>query len=274
MATESVIDDDIDIWALGAVLWRRRNLIVSVAFLACAAAVAYALSATPLYRGEAVIAQVQNQGSEGAAALASQLGGLVNLAGVQLSVGGALGREANAVLRSRRLAEEFVVRNKLGSVLAAKDASSKGLWFAVEKFRNDVLKITEDKRSATLTVSMVWTDGQTAARWANAYVALANETLRSRAIDEAQRNMKYLREQVSQTAVLEMQAVMYRLIESEMKALMLARGRSEYAFTVVDPAVIPEQRFKPRRRLIVVIGLILGLVLGSAVALVRDRFHK
>jgi LPS O-antigen subunit length determinant protein (WzzB/FepE family) len=63
---------------------------------------------------------------------------------------------------------------------------------------------------------------------------------------------------------------MYRLIEAETKTLMLANGRSEYAFTIVDPAVAPEMRIRPRRTLIALLGLSFGLLLGTAVAFLHS----
>jgi uncharacterized protein involved in exopolysaccharide biosynthesis len=60
--------------------------------------------------------------------------------------------------------------------------------------------------------------------------------------------------------------VIYNLIENETKTLMLANAREEYAFAVVDPAVPPELRISPRRRVMVLVGLMLGLVLGTLAA--------
>jgi hypothetical protein len=40
--------------------------------------------------------------------------------------------------------------------------------------------------------------------------------------------------------------VLYNLIESETKTLMLANARVEYAFTVVDPAVVPGATCQPQ----------------------------
>jgi uncharacterized protein involved in exopolysaccharide biosynthesis len=62
---------------------------------------------------------------------------------------------------------------------------------------------------------------------------------------------------------------MYSLIESETKTLMLANGRVEYAFAVVDPARIPEHRERPKRSLMAATGLALGMVVGVLVAVIR-----
>ncbi len=63
---------------------------------------------------------------------------------------------------------------------------------------------------------------------------------------------------------------MFRLIENETKNSMLASGRPEYAFTVVDSASVPELRLSPKRALIAIGGLLLGFLLGSLIALARE----
>ena len=79
---------------------------------------------------------------------------------------------------------------------------------------------------------------------ANGLVGLANELLRTRALEEAQRNIAYLNAQADRTNEVELRRAIFNLIESETKTLMLANGRTEYAFRVVDPAVPPEDPFR------------------------------
>jgi uncharacterized protein involved in exopolysaccharide biosynthesis len=68
--------------------------------------------------------------------------------------------------------------------------------------------------------------------------------------------------------------VMYNLIEAETKELMLANGKAEYAFTIVDPAVPPEIRISPKRTLMVLVGTSIGLLLGGIIAVVhRSATH-
>jgi len=90
--------------------------------------------------------------------------------------------------------------------------------------------------------------------------------MRQRALEETTKNIKYLNEQIAATNVVELQRVMYDLVENETQTLMLANAREEYAFSVIDPAVAPEERISPQRRVMVMIGLVLGGVLGSALA--------
>jgi uncharacterized protein involved in exopolysaccharide biosynthesis len=148
------------------------------------------------------------------------------------------------------------------------------LWFAVNAFREKVLAIVDDDDRGTTTIEMKWTDPKLTARWANEFVALANQLIRTRALDESSRNIKYLNDQIAKTNVVEIQRVMYNLIENETKTHMLANGRQEYAFTVVDPAVVPERRIWPRRTLMVLTGGVLGVVLGVILALAHDFWSR
>ncbi len=43
---------------------------------------------------------------------------------------------------------------------------------------------------------------------------------------------------------------------------MLANARKEFAFTVIDPAVPPERKYRPKRSLYVLFGLFLGFAAG------------
>lgn len=43
---------------------------------------------------------------------------------------------------------------------------------------------------------------------------------------------------------------------------MLAKSREEYSFKIIDPPVVPEERIKPKRRLIVMLGFIIGFFLA------------
>jgi uncharacterized protein involved in exopolysaccharide biosynthesis len=268
-------EDETSAGALLRVAWNHKYLVVIVAVLCTAAALAYALTAIPIYRAEAVITEVRDGGISGAAAgLSSQLGGLANIAG--LNIGGASGnRTPQAVLKSRHLVEEFIKRNNLIPELYPKAQQPRPtLWRAVKLFQEGVLKISEDTRASKTSVSIEWTDPIAAARWANEFVALANELLRTRALDESTRNVTYLKEQIAKTNVVELQRVMYGLIESEMKTLMLANARAEYAFVLVDPAVPSEIRISPKRTMIVLGGSLGGLSLGLVLAWLLEAMQR
>ena len=67
-----------------------------------------------------------------------------------------------------------------------------------------------------------------------------------------------------------MREVFYEIIEEQIKNKMLAEASPEYAFTTVSRAMLPEQKSKPKRALICVLGTLLGGMLSILVVLIRS----
>ena len=261
---------DIDFARIWRVIRGSKYLILASAIVCTGIAAAIAWTTTPIFRAETVITAVRNGGM---GQISSQLGGLANiasLAGVNLDSGSSADREAKAVLESRSLVEEFITKNNLIDALTPHGGKRPTLWFAVKDFKEGVLSFREDKHTGLVTIDVDWEDPAVAAKWANGFVALANERLRARAIDEATRNIAFLNAQIPQTSVVEVQRAIYNLIESETKTLMLANVRMEFAFTVIDPAVPPERKYRPHRSLYVLFGLFLGFAIGVLAAYWRS----
>lgn len=264
---------EIDAWAIWRAILRHKGIVALTAIAVTAGALYLALTSTFIFRGEAIITAVHDTGEGGMGSLGGGLGGLASLAGLNLTES-AQDQERQGVLHSRRLVEEFIKRNGVLPLLSRDSKTPLTLWFAVDKFRKSSLVITEDKVKGLTTVDIEWTDPATAARWTNAFVGLANELIRTKVIEEAGRNIDYLNQQIAHTSDVELQRVMYNIIETETKRLMLAKGRSEYAFTIVDPAVTPEKRVRPKRTLMVLTGLVVGTLLGGVTAVIYDTVQR
>ena len=71
-----------------------------------------------------------------------------------------------------------------------------------------------------------------------------------------------------------MRAVLYNLLESEKQKAMLANVNEDFALEVIDPAVAPETREKPKRKLIVALGVVSGAFLGIFAVLFTQFMRK
>lgn len=266
-------ESEINFVTLFWIVWDQKVLVLAISLVGGIIATILALTATPMYRAQVIVTQVHDTGLGSGSSLMGQLGGLASIAGLNLNSNGAE-TERPAVLQSRGLVEAFVRRYNLVPLLVKESKLPAAPWYAVEIFRRTLLDIHEEKLKGTTTITVDWRDPVVAARWANDFVRLANDLLRDRAIAESTRNVEYLNQQVAKTNVVELQHVLYQLIENETKNLMLAHGRLEYAFTVVDPAVPPEMKFSPHRTLMVISGLFLGGFFGSLVAWARKAMRR
>ena len=55
---------------------------------------------------------------------------------------------------------------------------------------------------------------------------------------------------------------------------MFANVRDEYVFKTIDPALVSEEKFKPKRALICIFGTLLGCFIGVTIVLIRLYFPK
>lgn len=274
-------DDEISLSEIFEMLWGSRRLIASVSVLSTAIAAAIAFSLPVYYRSEVLVMPASSEHSGGALSnIAGQFGGLASLAGIS---GGGDGKksEAIATLGSRALTEDFIQANKLLPVLFAKEWDAKANawhkdlkkrpteWQGVKHFSEKIRAISNDKKTGLVTLSIEWTDPALAAAWANQLVQRTNDTLRERAIATSRRNLAYLDAQLEKTSVIELRQSIFRLTEAEIKNIMLAEGNKEYAFKIIDPAVVPEEKSRPKRGQMIVGGLAIALVLSSLFVLLR-----
>ncbi len=195
-------------------------------------------------------------------------------------------RGLSAALHSRSFAADFITSQNLIPVLFADDwDATKGAWKdpdpkqqpdirkAVEYFGEKVRTISEDSRTGTVTIGVQWKDAALAASWANTLSTQINARLRERALEESERNVKYLQEQIASANVVALQQSIGRVLESEMQKLMIARGREEYAFKIVDRAVPARKRFRPQRALTVALCLIAGAMASIGFLLLRRSWN-
>lgn len=268
-------EDSIDLIELVAGLWQRKSLIAGVTFLFAVAGVAYALLATPIYRAEVVLApSEQKQGPS----IPADLGGLAGLVGINLG-SSADQMQAVPILRSRVFIEEFVSEKDLLPVLFAdKWDVANERWLAddpedwpdirdgVKFFTEEIRSVTEDTITGLITLGIEWIDPELAADWVDELVDRINERLRTRDLANSERRLEYLNGQLEKASLVELRQAISRLIENEIQTIMLAQAEMEYAFKVIDPARVPNERIAPRRTVIVILATLLGGMIGVFVA--------
>ena len=256
-------EDEIDLLEFLDVLWSGRKTIAAVVALFTVGAIVYSLHQTEIYRAEVLLAPVENRQSS--SPLASQLGGAAALVGINLGQP-AGGRIASvlATLRSREFILKFIDDFSLKSSLFETSADGAVIQTDLQVYRKfrGILNITRNSEDGLIRLAIEWTDPVKAAEWANLIVAAINAHEKMRDVNEASGAIDYLTDQLASTQLVEMQRVFYQLIEAQTRVIMLADVRDEYVFRVIDPAVVPDERISPKRRAMVVIGLLIGMAIS------------
>jgi capsular polysaccharide biosynthesis protein len=218
----------------------------------------------------------------GLGSAASQLGGLASLAGLSSGSSGSVKVEAVAILTSEALTERYIQTNNLLPVLYEDKWDSKRLkwktndprkmptlWKANRYFRDKIRNVTENAKTGLVSLTITWTEPREAARWANDLVIMTNDYLRTKAINEAERNIAFLQEQSKSNNVLSLQQAISSLTEAQLKKVMLARGREQYALKVLDPATVSEKQSYPQRAIWIPSAFAIGLFLSIVLVLLR-----
>lgn len=269
-----------------AAAWRKWWLVLGSVLLFAGLAALAAYNMTPMYQAEVVVIPVKPDDARSAlTSMVGQLGGLASIAGLSLS-GGGNKEEYIQYLRSNALTSRLIEQENLLPVLFAKrwDAA-RGAWQVddpedvptladgVRFFNDRVRSVNEERRTGIVTLSVVWSDRELAAKWANELVDLANRDLRQRAIDEAKASAEYLNAELAKTTLVELKEAIYRVLESQVKNVMLANVRGQYAFRVIDPAIPPDadDTVRPKRLAITLLGAVFGGAVGLAFVLWQLR---
>lgn len=137
-----------------------------------------------------------------------------------------------------------------------------------------VLSVNKDKNTELVTLAVEWNDAALAAEWSNALVEQLNQYLAQEAIARSQRNLQYLNDELMRTPIEEMRKTLFDLIAGEQKKAMLANAQKDFAFRVLDAAVVPDKKAKPNRSLIVILSALVAGFLAVIWAFIREGMRQ
>lgn len=285
---EGIIEDEINLLEVAQKIWDGRWIISMVTLLSTAVAVFVALTSPLVYKAEVLMVPVAGGAQQGQLSqLSSQFGGLASLAGISLGGGQPNNVDAYlATLKSRKFIQRFAEQQGLLPILfAGQWDATKNSWrgekpttWQIYRTLNSSFNVSKDIKTGLVTISVASGDPEQAAEWANQLVHMLNAYIREETIAEAKRGLTYLQQQIQQTSLVGMQEVLYKLVEQQIQTITLAEVREQFAFSVIDPAVVPEQRESPKRRQMVTVGTVFGFLAGIVIVLIwsflRQRFPE
>ncbi len=273
---------EIDLGRAFRTCWVRRKWIIGAAFLFGVIALGLALVIPKRYTAWSLVtvAASQRYGGQGLSAL-TQFSGIARLAGVSLP-GAKNAAERIALLKSRAAIGSFIEHENLMPILyqdrwdAARNSWRTGvrvptLYDGIRYFQKRVLTIVDDETTGLITVRMEWSNPQTAAEWANAFVQGVNAFARERAVSRARRHLKFLSARAQTERYVSQQEAIARLTEGELGQEMIASGSDQYAFKVIDPAMVPERPSFPRPALWTILGILFGGFVSTTFVLLKAR---
>jgi hypothetical protein len=295
-STCEVCVGEISLLELWEEVWAKKIVILSFVSLALFMSLAYVVLTPSIYKSEALLAPVDEAGGRGVSGLVGQFSGLANIAGVNLSQGGAdKAILALELLRSREFIGSFIQRRGiLPQLMVAKSwdpeknelvfdsneysarekrwvggATSKpSMQDAFERFLS-ILTIARDADTGFVKIGVKHVSPIVAKQWVDWLVQDLNLAMKNRDVVEAKDSIEYLSAQITKTSISEMKSVFYELIEEQSKIVMFAEIRQEYVFETLDRAIVPERASSPRKIFSVIVGCFLGGLLSIMLVIIQ-----
>lgn len=302
---ESGYDDEIDLFELFQTVWTGKWLIILGSILAAALSAWISLQLPNVYTVEIKIAAVEDDQNSQMNGLVAQYGGLASLAGIPIPGGG--GGQTDLlleILQSRSFLSKFVAETNIGPRLVAMKQfdpisgketmdptlfdEASGQWVRevvlpqlpepseqeyYEAFTN-ALTVNKDKTSPLIIIAFEHQSPKLGYDILRQLVKRIDDFARARDKTKSEQSIQYLEQKLSQTRLVDVEKVLYQMIEAQTKTLMLAEVNQDYAFQVIDAPVVPEKRSKPNRALIVVLSTLVGGMLMVLWVLIRSAVQK
>jgi|GEM_PF-4750376 len=236
----------LDFREMSGQVWRKKSLVFAGGMVAAILALAYLFLSKPVYYAEALVAEKSVQAPSSALGdlVASQLGGNRT----------ELGR-VSQLLQTYDLNAEMLRKHKLVPRIFAHEKVMPNHRKATEKFIKNNVRIMFNKNSRLLTVGVVTHDSLLSRDIVRYQIAEVEEWIRKTAIEDGEKSVAYLEDELRATQDPVMQETIRRLIAAQIEK-KLVLGASP--FTVLETPRVPLHRFGTPRRQVVTLAFITG----------------
>ncbi|WP_404408613.1 LPS O-antigen length regulator [Pseudidiomarina marina] len=277
-------------------LWQKKITIIVSTIVGFIIMLVIGLSLPDYYRSEVTLVPSESS-NKSMLPIGGELGSIATLAGLDVGQQGIDKTQlALEIIQSRRFINEFAANRQILPDLIAYDewvkegrrnlyddelydANSQqwvetqgGTQFQPSTARiykefTELLTIETDKNTGVIRIAVKHFSPDIAQKWTEWLIEDINSEMRKRDVQEARNSIRFLESELKNVTYSEMQRVFFQLMESQLKTIMLADVRPEYALQTIDPAVVPERPSEPNRIIISFLGLLLGGFVGVVIAL-------
>jgi len=293
-------DDEIDLKEIFNILWTAKKLIIQITAIFAIGSVVFSLSLTNYYKSGALLLARSTSETQGL----SRYSGLAAMAGVSLpSSGDDKAAQTIELIKSRKFVKHLLTfENILPSMMAAKsyNSESQELLFdqklydsetktwkrkpkknrpiipsyleTHEEYTDNMLSISQDKITGFISINIEHISPLFAKELLDLIIRESNELIRKKDMEESKQGLEYLTSELSKTPFVEIKESINSLIEAQLETQMLAQINQDYILIEIEPPFIPEEKSKPSRSIICVLGTMLGGMLSMLIVLLRHYF--
>lgn len=295
--------NEIDLFEYWGIIKKRKHLIFTVVLFCVLSTFIVSLFQQNIFRSQAVILPVTNQRTVFSAFTqqANQIRELLGISGIETSEA-----EILALLESDILKEELIKRHNLLPILFPERwdevrkiwkppprdlrffvnkliAKARGshedlnavpsVWDGI-KILKKIVTTKRDTKYGTITIQVDFPNPEKAAQLCELLIDTLKDYMCEEAIRSAETNKRYLEQELTTAADPFLRQKIYALIAQQVEIMTLAKIKESFAFKVIDPPRVPEEKVKPKRALMITTSLVLGLFLGILIVFLVEFAEK
>jgi len=270
----------INIFELVDILKENYKVIIYSVSLGILFGLYLSFSSPNVYRAQVLMVEAEQIGGSGSGGASGLINSILGNTGLSPMFGGFSSSTNSkiAVLESRKFTESFVLEYKLlPKIFPDKWDTNKNvwkgappsLWDAYFLISKKLRTVDHDIRKGLITLTIDTNDPQLSMEIANQMVAAINNYIRQESIIETNETIDYLQVELSKTTIVDIKRSLNSLLEDQLKTVMVASTKEEFAFKVIDPAYAPDKKFAPYRALIMVVSTALSGILSLIIIFIK-----
>jgi uncharacterized protein involved in exopolysaccharide biosynthesis len=285
---------NIDIAEIILLFWSKKFLIISITFVFSIFSILYALNLPNYYKSETLISIRDDEQQNNRTG--NQYAGIAQMAGLSLPSGGGEDKSeyVMATIKSRDFFKKLVSSNEMiiPNLFAVKEYNQKNneilydselfdikeqIWHdtkpsflqAHKTFIGSILAISKDDVTGYITISIEHLSPNFAYELLTDVVDTMNRIEKTKDMIESEKALAFLKEQSSKANLIGVSTSINSLIEAQIQKKMTSQISDDYLIKYIDKPYTPEERSKPSRSTISIIGFLFGFSLSVLLILIR-----
>ena len=236
-------------------------------------------SSPNVYRAQVLMVEAEQIGGSGGGGASGLINSILGNSGLSPMFGGFSSSTTSkiAVLESRKFTETFIEEyDMLPKLFPEKwDVNTNSwkddqpsLWDAYFLISKKIRTVDHDIRKGLITLTIDTNDPELSMEIANKMVSAINDYIRKESIVETNETIEYLKVELLKTDIVDIKRSLNSLLEDQLKTVMVASTKEEFAFKVIDPGYTPNKKVAPYRALIMVVSTTLSGILSIIIIFV------
>lgn len=279
-------EDEIDLKELFNTILKYKYKIAAFSFVVVLATLCYVLSIPNSYKSEVILAP-QSDGKSSASGLAN----LASLAGV--SLGGSTGKDPFTMMETtlrdyqfnKVLIEKYNLAEKLKnpenlvfalgidsfyskSKKTDENRTKEEIIFSANKQLNNILLLSEDKKSGLIILSAEYIDRFFAKELVDIYLEELISKIKLQDMKEIDKQIDYYKKELSSTYDVSLKEQLSKSLSALMQKRVFSLANDYYFVSKLTDSRVAyiKEKTKPKRALILVVSLVTSLILGIFMA--------